>query len=202
MYMLQYAFHKISIAFFSMILFALNWNYMRVHFGEYMWLLLAGYLVTLIITVVLILFSCSRQFHRMLLWVVDFFNGKTKGRFDPQAAMLHDQCQMLEDASRQLMGEKRHRFLSCLRQSFRHRRESALPSSSLLHSFPELSEPDWQAPRRFCTASVPSYSRFWWGRLWSSYAASTSKKRDKPDYSASCDMRLVHRAENRLAVIR
>ena len=43
----------------------------------------------------------------MLLWVVDFFNGKTKGRFDPQAAMLHDQCQMLEDASRQLMGEKR-----------------------------------------------------------------------------------------------
>ena len=101
MYMLQYAFHKISIAFFSMILFALNWNYMRVHFGEYMWLLLAGYLVTLIITVVLILFSCSRQFHRMLLWVVDFFNGKTKGRFDPQAAMLHDQCQMLEDASRQ-----------------------------------------------------------------------------------------------------
>ena len=61
MYMLQYAFHKISIAFFSMILFALNWNYMRVHFGEYMWLLLAGYLVTLIITVVLILFSCSRQ---------------------------------------------------------------------------------------------------------------------------------------------
>lgn len=240
MYMLQYAFHKISIAFFSMILFTLNWNYMRVHFGEYMWLLLAGYLITLIITVVLILFSCSRQFHRMLLWVVDFFNGKTKGRFDPQAAMLHDQCQMLEDASRQLMGEKRlvagavglnlikfafwysipyliflgqgrlrsrrrwrsHRFLSCLRQSFRHRRESALPSSSLLHSFPELSEPDWQAPRRFCTASVPSYSRFWWGRLWSSYAASTSKKRDKPDYSASCDMRLVHRAENRLAVIR
>ena len=92
MYMLQYAFHKISIAFFSMILFALNWNYMR---------------VTLIITVVLILFSCFRQFHRMLLWVVDFFNGKTKGRFDPQAAMLHDQCQMLEDASRQLMGEKR-----------------------------------------------------------------------------------------------
>ena len=107
MYMLQYAFHKISIAFFSMILFTLNWNYMRVHFGEYMWLLLAGYLITLIITVVLILFSCSRQFHRMLLWVVDFFNGKTKGRFDPQAAMLHDQCQMLEDASRQLMGEKR-----------------------------------------------------------------------------------------------
>lgn len=105
MYMLQYAFHKISIAFFSMILFTLNWNYMRVHFGEYMWLLLAGYLITLIITVVLILFSCSRQFHRMLLWVVDFFNGKMKGRFDPQAAMLHEQCQMLEDASRQLMGK-------------------------------------------------------------------------------------------------
>lgn len=126
----------------------------------------------------------------MLLWVVDFFNGKTKGRFDPQAAMLHDQCQMLEDASRQLMGEKRlvagcsgiephqvrilvfhpvsdlsgargrlrsrrrwrsHRFLSCLRQSFRHRRESVRPSLSLPHFFPVLSEPDWQLR----VASVP-----------------------------------------------
>ena len=195
-----------------MILFALNWNYMRVHFGEYMWLLLAGYLVTLIITVVLILFSCSRQFHRMLLWVVDFFNGKTKGRFDPQAAMLHDQCQMLEDASRQLMGEKRLvagavglnlikfafwysiPYLIFLGQgrlrsaddgghiAFCHAGGShsvtggnRLYRVCLYRTFPELSEPDWQAPRRFCTASAPSYSRFWWGRLWSSYAASTSK---------------------------
>ena len=36
--------------------------------------------------------------------------------------------------------------------------------------------------------------------MWSSYAASTSKKRDKPDYSAACDMRLAHRAERELGV--
>ena len=34
----------------------------------------------------------------------------------------------------------------------------------------------------------------------SSYAASTSKKRDKPNDSAACDMRLAHRAERELGV--
>ena len=34
MYMLQYAFHKISIAIFSMVLFVVNWSYMCEHFGE------------------------------------------------------------------------------------------------------------------------------------------------------------------------
>ena len=35
MYMLQYAFHKISIAIYSAIFFFLSWNYMCGHFGAY-----------------------------------------------------------------------------------------------------------------------------------------------------------------------
>ena len=44
LYMLQYAFHKISIALFSMLMFVLNWNYMYSNFSDYMWLLLADFL--------------------------------------------------------------------------------------------------------------------------------------------------------------
>lgn len=107
LYMLQYAFHKISIAIFSMILFAMNWNYMCAHFGEYMWLLAAGYVVTLIITLFLILFSCSTQFHRIIFVILDFVNGKCKGRFDVSVQMLREQCQMLEEASKYLLKKKR-----------------------------------------------------------------------------------------------
>lgn len=107
LYMLQYAFHKISIAIFSMILFALNWNYMCAHFGEYMWLLAAGYAVTLVITAFLILFSCSAQFHRIIFIILDFVNGKCRGRFDASVQMLREQCRMLEEASKHLLGKKR-----------------------------------------------------------------------------------------------
>lgn len=106
LYMLQYAFHKISIAIFSIILFALCWSYMFTHFGVYMWLLAAGYLVTLVITLFLILFCCSVSFHRLIFRILDFINGKQKGRFENSIAMLQEQCQMLEDASRHIMRKK------------------------------------------------------------------------------------------------
>lgn len=107
LYMLQYAFHKISIALFSMLLFALNWNYMCAHFGAYMWLLAAGYLVTLVITVFLILFSCSFRFHRILFIFLDFINRKCRGRFDMSVQILKEQCRMLEEASKYLLKKKR-----------------------------------------------------------------------------------------------
>lgn len=107
LYMLQYAFHKISIALFSMIMFALNWNYMCANFADYMWLLLTGYAVTFVITLFLILFCCSAQFHKLLFVVLDFVNTKAKGRFDSSVQMLQKQCEMLEEASKHLLGEKR-----------------------------------------------------------------------------------------------
>ena len=106
MYMLQYAFHKISIALYSMLFFAISWGYMCSHFGEYTWLLTAGYLVTFIITLCLILFCCSSRFHRLIFLILDFINRKTKGRFDRPITQLHEQCQMLEDASRYLLKKK------------------------------------------------------------------------------------------------
>lgn len=106
LYMLQYAFHKLSIALFSVILFALNWGFMRNYFADYTGLLMAGYGVTVVITLCLILFCCSGRFHKLIFIVLDFANKKLKGRIDGQVEKLREQCDMLEEASRFLLKKK------------------------------------------------------------------------------------------------
>ena len=105
MYMLQYAFHKLSIAVYSAIFFVISWGYMRGHFGDYTWLLLTGYAVTVVITVVLILFCCSERFHKLIFAGINLFN--KKGKFDAQEQMLREQCADLESASRYLLKKKK-----------------------------------------------------------------------------------------------
>jgi uncharacterized protein (TIRG00374 family) len=107
LYMLQYAFHKISIAIFSGLMFLISWNYMYLHYGDYMWLLLAGFAVTIVITLGLILFCCSAKFHRLVFVILDFLNKKVKGKLSAVIAELHVQCNMLEDSSRQIMSNKK-----------------------------------------------------------------------------------------------
>lgn len=106
LYMLQYAFHKISIALFSLLFFGLSWEYMLQHFSDYGGLLAAGYGITVVITLGLILFCCSKGFHRLLFWVLDFVNGKLKHRFDPLLSQLREQCGMMEEASKHLLKRK------------------------------------------------------------------------------------------------
>ena len=106
LYMLQYAFHKISIALYSIIFFLFSWTYMCTHFGEYMPLLVAGYVITLIITLFLILFCCSAGFHKVLFVVLNFLNTKQKGKFDHMIGELGEQCRIMESASRYLLKNK------------------------------------------------------------------------------------------------
>lgn len=106
LYMLQYAFHKISIALFSIITFVAGWSYMCMHFGDYMELLIAGYALTFVITGFLILFCCSTGFHKFLFLILDFLNGKRKGRFHAMIGELREQCDMLETASKFLLKKK------------------------------------------------------------------------------------------------
>lgn len=105
MYMLQYAFHKISIAIFSVLFFALSWGYMIRHFGSYTWLLMAGFVVTMVITILLILFCCSERFHKVIFKLLGFFN--RNGKYDTLDAQLRAQCEELEEASRYLMKKKK-----------------------------------------------------------------------------------------------
>lgn len=107
LYMLQYAFHKISIALFSILFFCISWDYMYLHFGSYMWLLMAGYGVTLVITLALILVSCSTAFHKVLFVFLDWLDRKLKHRFAVQIATLRGECQMLERASKHIIRKKR-----------------------------------------------------------------------------------------------
>ena len=105
LYMTQYAVHKSSIALFSMLFFALCFPFMQAHFAEYQWLLAAGYVLTAIITLVLMLFACSVRFHKMLLSLLSFFNSKMRGRFDEPLIQLKEQCRMLEESSHVLLAK-------------------------------------------------------------------------------------------------
>ena len=108
LYMLQYALHKISIAIYSVIFFVISWGYMCSHFGGYVWLLLAGYGITMLITLGLILFCCSEKFHRLIFWLIDACN--KKGKMDALRGQLTAQCAELEDASRFLL--KKHKMVA------------------------------------------------------------------------------------------
>ncbi len=104
MYMLEYALHKISIAIFSAIFFLLNWSFMQQHFREYDWLLIAGFIITIVITLFLVLFCISEKFHRFLLKLLQLIN--RKGRFDTLHDRLAEQCAMLENAAKLLLGNR------------------------------------------------------------------------------------------------
>ncbi len=106
LYMLQYAFHKISIAIFSLFLLIVCRSYMYARFAAYQWLLAAGYVLTLVITLLLIFFCCSRQFHRRAFGFLDWLNAKQRGRMEASVEMLREQCHMLEEASREIMGDR------------------------------------------------------------------------------------------------
>lgn len=106
LYMLQYAFHKISIALFSVTFFCVSWNYMYAHFNGYMWLLMAGYVVTIVITLILILLCCSTAFHKVLFRFLNWLDCKLNRRFDVQIASLRGECQMLERASKHIIKKK------------------------------------------------------------------------------------------------
>lgn len=105
LYMLQYAFHKISIAIYSAVFFTLSFGYMIQHFGGYTGLLLAAYGVTMIITLGLILFCCSEKFHKLIFKLIAFFN--KKGKWDALEVQLREQCDELEAASRYLLKRKK-----------------------------------------------------------------------------------------------
>lgn len=106
LYTLQYAFHKISIAVFSVILLLLNWGYMYARFEGYIEILIAGYLLTLVITAGLVLVCCSERLHRILFRMAGVVNEKLAGRFDEPLAMLREQCRMLEVSAREILRRK------------------------------------------------------------------------------------------------
>lgn len=101
MYMVEYVIHKLTIALFSLIFFFVSFGYMKENFSEYFPALAAGCVLTALIAAGLILFCCSKRFHRFLIWLLRKLN--RKGRFDEKISALKEQCQIMEDATGELM---------------------------------------------------------------------------------------------------
>lgn len=101
LYTIEYMLHKVSIALFSGIFFLLNWSFMQEHYSKYDLTLLAGFGITFVIALVLLLFACSRKFHEVILWIVRKLN--RKGRLTEQLKKLEEQCKILEDAAAALL---------------------------------------------------------------------------------------------------
>jgi uncharacterized membrane protein YbhN (UPF0104 family) len=107
LYMLQYAFHKIGIAIFSGVMFLVNYSYMMGEYGEYMGLLVGGYAVTVLITLALILFCCSRRFHIIIFAILKFVNSRLNNRLKGFTLKLQSQCDILEAASERILKSPR-----------------------------------------------------------------------------------------------
>lgn len=101
LYTIEYMLHKVSLALFSAIFFLLNWNYMREHFGDYEMAMLGGFGITFVISVVLLLFACSKKFHQFILWIVRGIN--RSGKLTEQVNKLEEQCRVLEEAAETLL---------------------------------------------------------------------------------------------------
>lgn len=101
MYMVEYVIHKLTIALFSVIFFFASFDYMKKNFAEYFPLLGIGCVLTALIAGGLLLFCCSKRFHRFLIWLLGRVN--RRGKLDEKLAMLKEQCAIMEDAAGELM---------------------------------------------------------------------------------------------------
>lgn len=101
LYMVQYVVHKVSIAVFSGIFFLINWHVMSTNYHSYMIYLFLAYLLTALISIVLILFAVSRKFHMLILAIGRHFN--KSGKLDGALKSLEENCEIMEKATAELM---------------------------------------------------------------------------------------------------
>ncbi len=113
MYLVEYVLHKVSIAIFSAIFFVCSWTFMTGHYADYLWLLAIGYGITFVVAVVMVLACCSKKIHAWLFWLLHKLN--RNGRFDDKIEMLHSQCDILEEATAELLGKKKFALIIILK---------------------------------------------------------------------------------------
>ena len=112
MYMIEYVVHKISIALLSLVLLIFNFTFLRDNYNDYIWLLVIGYGITIVIAFFLLLFCCSKKFHKFILWLMEKINRATKGKLENQLGKVYEYCEILEEASRKLLDDKKLLVLS------------------------------------------------------------------------------------------
>ena len=102
LYAIQYAIHKIAIAVLSCILFLVQFGFMYSNYHKYGWQLISGYALTVLITLLLIVFCCSKKFHYLLYRILNHFNKKQNGALQDKVDQLKTESSGMEIATKKL----------------------------------------------------------------------------------------------------
>ena len=107
MYMIEYLLHKISITLFSIVFLIVNFAFIQKEFSGYMPLLISGYILTAAISLFLLLFCISKKIHRFFLIILEKINKKLNERLKKQVIEATKYAQIIEEATRDLLHDKR-----------------------------------------------------------------------------------------------
>ncbi len=107
MYMIEYVVHKVSIAILSVLLLIFNFKFIEQNYRSYLWMLILGYGVTVVVACFLLLFCCSKHFHRLILWLLGKLNEKLNGKLDRQSTQVREYCGILEEATKDLLHDRK-----------------------------------------------------------------------------------------------
>ncbi|MBQ7507469.1 MAG: flippase-like domain-containing protein [Lachnospiraceae bacterium] len=104
MYTLEYVFHRVSMAIFCLLFIAVNLPFMIRYYSEYGGLLIAGFLLTAALSVLLLFICLSKRAHRMIHKLVARIN--RKGKIDRYVDYINNEIELFEMGSRDLFGNK------------------------------------------------------------------------------------------------
>ncbi|BAK47369.1 hypothetical protein CXIVA_14030 [Clostridium sp. SY8519] len=104
LYMIQYVVHKLGVAIFSGILFAVSWQFMITNYSKYVWLLVLAYGVTVLICVGLVLLIMWKKFHELILNLIRRFN--KNGRFDSLLMTLETDAEIMGTTAKKILKDR------------------------------------------------------------------------------------------------
>lgn len=99
MYMVEYVLHKISIAIFSGIMFIVSWGFMHQNYRKYTTMLMGGYLLTAVISGILLLVCCWKWFHKIAIRLLKKVDEIFKGKWSRSIDTLAEQAVVMEEAT-------------------------------------------------------------------------------------------------------
>ena len=77
-YMVAYMMQRVGIAVFTTICFFLSYHFMKIHYGAYFSYLVLGYGLTILIMALIIIGSCWKRFHQVVLGIIKKLDKKGK----------------------------------------------------------------------------------------------------------------------------
>ncbi len=101
---LQYVSFKIAIALFCGICILTDYSYMYNIYGDYFSFILIGFLLTILITTVLILICICTPFHKLILWICSKFN--RTGKYLEKINKMNTEFVSLREGTYFLMKDK------------------------------------------------------------------------------------------------